>query len=293
VELRGAPGLCGCCIADNARGPPLQRHSPAPVAPNGPVGAGLPCSFVDDTEAEVGSRGTSTRPPDDATLAKAFNACVLSGRLHSAVRNLTNQGGGGILAADGVCTKTGCPVLEVLQGKHPELREPPSVGAENGAFEPYDEAPTAIPVDVTAEVVEAVATKLSGAAGPEGTDAGDLRNWLLRFGRESEVFCTEMAAWASWIANASPPWAAYRAMMSCRLVALDKQPGVCPVGIGEIYHRLWAKSLLKVVGMQATVACGNYNLCAGLAAGIEGAVHAVRELWESNTSAVPTAANEQ
>ena len=69
--------------------------------------------------------------------------------------------------------------------------------------------------------------------------------------------------------------------MACRLIALDKQPGVRPVGIGEIYRRLWAKCILKVTGMQATAACDNLNLCAGLPAGIEGAVHAVREVWES------------
>jgi hypothetical protein len=28
-------------------------------------------------------------------------------------------------------------------------------------------------------------------------------------------------AWGSWLANESPPWAAYRAMMACRLVALE------------------------------------------------------------------------
>jgi hypothetical protein len=42
--------------------------------------------------------------------------------------------------------------------------------------------------------------------------------------------------------------------MACRLVALDKQPGVCPVGIGEIYRRLWAKMLLNAIGSQATAA---------------------------------------
>jgi hypothetical protein len=65
--------------------------------------------------------------------------------------------------------------------------------------------------------------------------------------------------------------------MACQLVALDKSPGVRPVGIGEVYRRLMAKCLLKVVGHQATDAAGNLNLCAGLSARIEGAIHAVRQ----------------
>ena len=69
---------------------------------------------------------------------------------------------------------------------------------------------------------------------------------------------------------------------------LDKQPGVCPVGIGEIYRRLWAKCILNAIGTQATVACDNFNLCAGLPAGIDGAVHAIWRVWEDPPT-TPTA----
>ncbi|KAL7519316.1 hypothetical protein ACHAWF_000226 [Thalassiosira exigua] len=48
--------------------------------------------------------------------------------------------------------------------------------------------------------------------------------------------------------------------------ALDKQPGVRPLGIGEIWRRAMAKA-----------ACGSTQLCAGLEAGIEGAIHSVLE----------------
>ena len=96
-----------------------------------------------------------------------------------------------------------------------------------------------------------------------------------------------MAAGTNWLANTSPPWAAYRAAMANRLVALDKQPGTRPVGIGEVNRRLRAKCLLKAIGLQATAACGNFNLCASLQAGIEGAVHAVRDVF-ADTSLIPT-----
>ena len=78
-----------------------------------------------------------------------------------------------------------------------------------------------------------------------------------------------------WLANGTPPFAAYRALMACRLIPLDKQPGVRPVGIGEVYRRLLAKCVLIVCGHVATASCGNANLCVGLEAGIEGAAHAM------------------
>ena len=236
--------------------------------------------LIDDTEGIMEGKGPSiTREKDPDREARAFNAKVLSGRLRSAVRDITSRGSGGVLQPDSTCSKTGRPVLDVLKEKHPELRDPETTGGPHGPFEPAGEQGwrQPIPVNISCEVVEAVASKLSGAAGPDGVDSVDLRHWLLRFGKESEALRLEMAQWTEWIANAHPPWAAYRAMMAGRLVALDKQPGVRPVGIGSIFRRLMAKCVIKAIGRQATTVCGSLNLCAGLPAGIEGAVHAVRE----------------
>jgi hypothetical protein len=245
-------------------------------------------ALIDDTEAELKANARPrNRQADPEVTTRAFDARVLTGRLRSAVRHLTSRQGGGVLQPADLCTKSGRPVVEVLREKHPDLREPPSVGAPDGAFEPYARgAPAVVPVDVTAMTVKTVAAKLSGAAGPGGVDAVDLRNWLLRCGVESEDLREEMAAMTAWLANMHPPWAAYRALMACRLVALDKQPGVRPVGIGESYRRLMAKCLLEEIGHKATTACGNRNLCAGLPGGIEGAVHAVATAFEE-ASAVP------
>ena len=63
--------------------------------------------------------------------------------------------------------------------------------------------------------------------------------------------------------------------MACRLVALDKRPGVHPVGIGETLRRSLTKVVMRAAGEQAKMACGYIQMCAGLEAGIEGATHAV------------------
>jgi hypothetical protein len=107
-------------------------------------------------------------------------------------------------------------------------------------------------------------------------DAMDLHNWLLCFGAESEALRDSLAGLAKWLANEHPLWAAYRPLMACQLVALNKCPGVQPVGIGKVYRHLMAKCLLEVAGHQATAAAGNLNLCTGLPTGIEGAIHAVQ-----------------
>ena len=68
------------------------------------------------------------------------------------------------------------------------------------------------------------------------------------------------------MANSSSPWADYHALMACCLVALDKRPGVRPVGIGETLCRDLAKLVMRAAGDRAKMACGNIQLCAGLEA---------------------------
>ena len=242
-------------------------------------------ALVDDTESEA--RGGTARPSqDDEAAARAFDAQVLSGHIRQAVRRLTSRDGGGVYGPDDLCSKTGRPVLEVLHSKHPTLKDP-AVGVENGAFEPYDAAPDVVPLVIADEVVQKVASDISGSAGLCGVDSAMYRNWAFRFGVESQAFREEMAAWANWLANESPPYAAYRAFRAGRLVALDKCPGTRPVGIGEIFMRAWAKMGLVVAGSDATAACGDHNLCAGLPAGIEGAVHAVQRVWDRIAKSTP------
>ena len=86
-----------------------------------------------------------------------------------------------------------------------------------------------------------------------------------------------------WLGNGRTPWAAYRALMSGRLIALDKQPRIRPVDVGEIWRRMMAKGLYWVKGQEAKTACGKAQLAGGMEAGIEGVIHAMRFLWEEHS----------
>ena len=68
--------------------------------------------------------------------------------------------------------------------------------------------------------------------------------------------------------------------MSGRLITLDKQPGIRPVGVGETCRRMMEKCLLRVAGPEAKAACSTTQLAGGLEAGIEGAIHAMCVFWE-------------
>eukprot|EP00731_Ephydatia_muelleri_P028196 Em0019g1069a len=58
--------------------------------------------------------------------------------------------------------------------------------------------------------------------------------------------------------------------------------GVRPIAIGEELRRIVCKALAFATGSDVAELCGVSQLCSGLEAGIEGAVHAIRELFEDN-----------
>ena len=230
-----------------------------------------------DRNASVGRK----RPQNVVDEARAFHSKLISGRLQQAVRHSIDGEPGGVRLPHQKCTKSGKKIVDVLREKHPDMMDPSAAIAEPDriAFEPYESTPRVVDRIYTAEVVEKVASQMGGSAGLSGTDAVDCCKWLLRFGEESKELRDRVAEFVSWLANDNPPFAAYRALVACRLVALDKVPGTRPIGIGEIWRRLFTKCVISVCGKQATKAAGDYNLCVGLSAGIEGAVHAMQEKW--------------
>ena len=91
-----------------------------------------------------------------------------------------------------------------------------------------------------------------------------------------------METFVDWITNKGPPWVAYHLFMSGCLVELDKQHGLCPVGVGKIWRHIFSKVVLKVIGSEATMMCKNDHLCDRLKEEINGAVHEVQAIWVEN-----------
>ena len=123
-----------------------------------------------------------------------------------------------------------------------------------------------------------------GSSGPGGTESEALQGWLLKFGEDSTRLRTSVETFVDWLSNGSPPWAAYREFMSGRMIAIDKQSGVRPVGVGKKWRLIFTKIILKVTGTEATTAGQDDPLCDGLKAGIDDAIHGVQALWDENLS---------
>ena len=71
-------------------------------------------------------------------------------------------------------------------------------------------------------------------------------------------------------------------MVDNRLIALDKYPGVRPIGIGEALQRILGKTVASMTCADLEEVCAIDQLCFGLRSGLEGSIHAVRELFDEH-----------
>ena len=128
---------------------------------------------------------------------------ILSGKPREAVRTITDRGKSGLWRPHDTDDKTGRPVVEVIQSKHPDIRIPDLDDDPDArlAFEPYVYCDEPVPVNCFEDYIARSAAALKGAAGLSGGDGETLKGWLVRHRFHSTVLREEMREWFNWMAN--------------------------------------------------------------------------------------------
>ena len=133
-------------------------------------------------------------------------------------------------------------------------------------------------------LIHNAALRTRGATGPSGLDAFGWRRLCTSFQRASNDLCSSLALVAHRLCTSCIDLDSITAMVACRLIALNKCPGVRTIGVGEVVRRIIAKAILSIVKLEAA---GSLQLCAGQDAGNEAAVHAMRTIFcDGSTEAV-------
>ena len=134
---------------------------------------------------------------------------------------------------------------------------------------------------ITPELVRSFVLKINGSAGPSGLDAAAWKRLCTSFQSSSVDLCSALASLTRRLCTSYVDPSGLYPLLASRLIALDKLPGVRPIGVGEVVRRLMGRIVLNVVGQDVLEVTGCDQLCAGLPGGCEAAVHSVRQLFES------------
>ena len=149
----------------------------------------------------------------------------------------------------------------------------------NGAHNP----PAVHPVifdSIQGATIHSAALRTSGAAGPSGIDARGWRRLCSSYKSASDDLCHSLALITRRLCTVFVDPEGLAPLMSCRLIALDKNPGVRPIGICEVVRRIIAKAILSVTSGDIQDAAGSLQLCAGQRSGTEAAVHAMNTVFK-------------
>ena len=139
--------------------------------------------------------------------------------------------------------------------------------------------------EITPDLIQKIAIKTKDAAGPSLFTADDWRRMLgpKLFGNEGMDLCRAISNLAKKLCTKKvEDLSSITSLMACRLIPLDKNPGLRPIGIGDVLRRIIGKAVNNVLGNYLISVAGGLQLCVGQEGGAEAGIHGMREIFEDD-----------
>ena len=100
---------------------------------------------------------------------------------------------------------------------------------------------------IDADLIRHAAKNTNGAAGPWGLDAHGWRRICCTFKQASDELCHSLALLFRRLCTQFIHTSAMAPILACRLIILDKNPGVRPIGVCEVDRIIIPKAILFII----------------------------------------------
>ena len=141
-----------------------------------------------------------------------------------------------------------------LKEKHPKPLNPMTIIRPEDC--PNDHHPV-IFESLNGQLIHHTALKTNGSAGPSGVDSAGWRRLCSSFQYASKELCSALAAVARRICTSYVDPNSLKAFVASRLIALNKCPGIRPIGVGKVVRRIIGKAILTVISEDIQTAAGS------------------------------------
>ena len=173
-----------------------------------------------------------------AQISKTFVEEMQKGNVNGALKLLTDNMDHRILPLND-------DTISKLKMKHPQDSAPDPI-----ILLP-DEAQNIHPIRYEDTIVEKVrkdAINTKGGFGPSGLDADGWHRILASncFGGSSSDLCRAIASFTRKLCSEKLDASTLGAFLACRLIPLEKNPGIHPTGVGEILRRIVGKVVVSM-----------------------------------------------
>ena len=205
-------------------------------------------------------------------FSRAFAKLVFQGKFTAAIKMLDRENSSGLFQLSD-------EVLTQLKEKHPS---PAEIEEESLLHGPIDLVPPGIFDLIDEHRIFDSALKTKGSAGPSGMDA-ELYCRILcskNFAVEGKTLREEIASFTRNLLKYNYHPSILEGYTACRLIPLDKNPGVRPIGVGEVLRRIIGKTISAMFKEEIKEAAGPLQVCAGHSAGAEAAIHAMSQVFD-------------
>ena len=228
---------------------------------------------------EIQERLPSTNTPMNLQkISMKFKHLMQKGNVNGALKLLTNNMSNGILPLTD-------ETLHLLRTKHQEMQnaheevllQGPIKQVHPVVYEAIDEA-----------LISKAALKTKGGCGPSGFDAENWRRILVSksFGspsldlRKSFTNFTRTLCTRNLNTSVNDVGETLEAFIANRLIPLNKNLGIRPIGFGEVIRQTAGKVIMDIAKKDVQQTAGSLQVCAGQDAGAEAAIHAMYDLFQ-------------
>ena len=209
-------------------------------------------------------------------MSKKFKFQMQKGNVNGALKILTNNMSGGILPLkDGT--------LQLLNLKHPDAKDNSQQTLLQG---PIQKMHPVMYDDIDEEVIKKAAIRAKRGSGPSGLDADGWRRIIVSscFGTATSDLCKAIAELnkkfcITNISN-SNDCGSLESSVACRLIPLNKNPHLRPIGVREVLRRISGKVVMMISKQDVMKTAGSLQVSAGQESGAEGAIHAVHDIFK-------------
>ena len=218
---------------------------------------------------------TGERPKNIAKISVKFKELMQKCNVNGALKLLTNQMSNGILP---LTEQT----LSQLEIKHPYNRDASADVHLNG---PITKIHSSVFDANYEEILLRAASTTNGGSGLSGLHSDGWRQVLTANSSGTDLlksvadfikqFCSK---------KINSENKSLEALIACTLIPLNKNPGLRPIGVGEVLRRIAGKVLMKILKKDTMHADGSLQVCAGQENRAEATIRAMYDIYNNEHS---------